>query len=231
MNEDPPRPVVARTAADAWVRKRIASVPYHEGIFITEAEVAQATGTSRTPVREAFLQLAAQNLIQVLPKKGAYVPPVSNAELEWVMEARMLIEGWVVQHEFRDLERLISGLDALLDEQMASIDDPLEFIRCDRQFHMSIVEAGGNPVLTSFYDGLRERQIRMGLHAINKNVRRTQEVMREHKAIVDALRTGDVKRTVQAVEFHLLSTMDQLGDCRPSRWPRIEAGPSAAPPS
>lgn len=63
-------------------------MPRHEGVFLTEGAAAAATGTSRTPVREALLRLEAEGFLQIVPKKGAFVPPISDAEVESVMQAR-----------------------------------------------------------------------------------------------------------------------------------------------
>jgi len=80
-----------------WLKCHIASLPRHVGTFLTETEVAAAAQTSRTPVREALLRLEAEGFLQIMPKKGAYVPPVSDDEVRAVMEARGLVEDWSVR--------------------------------------------------------------------------------------------------------------------------------------
>ncbi|MGH3742396.1 MAG: GntR family transcriptional regulator, partial [Micromonosporaceae bacterium] len=80
-----------------WLREHIGSIPRTTGGFITEAEVAAASGTSRTPVREALLSLEAEGFLDIVPKKGAYIPPISDAEVEAVMQARLIVEDWCVK--------------------------------------------------------------------------------------------------------------------------------------
>src|SRR3954463_1549047 len=63
------------------------------GTLLTEAEVADAVGVSRTPVREALLRLGAEGLVALYPKRGALVLPVSAQEIDEVVEARLLVEG------------------------------------------------------------------------------------------------------------------------------------------
>ena len=75
-----------------WLKQHVLTLPSREGTFLTEAEVCRETGTSRTPVREALLRLEADGLLQIVPKKGAYVPPITEAEIEAVMQARGLVE-------------------------------------------------------------------------------------------------------------------------------------------
>lgn len=57
----------------AWLKRHISELPKEGGVFLSESEVAQAAGTSRTPVREALLRLETEGLLTIVPKKGAYI--------------------------------------------------------------------------------------------------------------------------------------------------------------
>ena len=76
------------------LKQRVLTLPAQEGAFLTEAEICRAMGTSRTPVREALLRLESEGLLQIVPKKGAYVAPITEAEVAAVMQARGLVEEW-----------------------------------------------------------------------------------------------------------------------------------------
>lgn len=193
-----------------FVKQRIAELPPGGGTFLTESEVARASGTSRTPVREAFLRLEAEGFLQIVPKKGAFVPPISDAEVRAVMEARELVEHWCVRAVLPAGADFLDGLDRLVAEQNGLITDPVGFIDCDRAFHRTIVQQAGNPVLAEFYESLRDRQVRMGLRAVSNEQNRSRTVLTEHAAIVDALRSGDPGRATDALVAHLDSTMDAL---------------------
>src|SRR5215467_15281541 len=91
------RPEAAQDTVYRWLKQHVLNLPRHEGNFVTEAEVCRAIGISRTPVREAMLRLESDGLLQIVPKKGAYVPPITEAEVESVMQARGLVEDWCVQ--------------------------------------------------------------------------------------------------------------------------------------
>src|SRR5215467_12657455 len=86
----------AQDIAFAWLKQHVISMPGTDGAFLTEAEVCRATGMSRTPVREALLRLEAEGFLQIVPKKGAFVPPISEREVEAIMQARALIEDFCV---------------------------------------------------------------------------------------------------------------------------------------
>jgi DNA-binding GntR family transcriptional regulator len=213
----------AEAAQDAiyrWLKQHVLALPSGEASFLTEAEVCRAIGKSRTPVREAMLRLESDGLLRIIPKKGAYVPPITEAEVESVMQARALIEGWCVgrvaelgDHSSLDLERLVA-------RQKALQNDPVAFIECDREFHRTIVRAAGNPVLADFYESLRDRQLRMGWKAVATSKERTGNVLAEHKSIIEALYSGDAKRAEAAMTQHLSNTLAALGRPGVGDWAR-----------
>ncbi|CCH32823.1 GntR family transcriptional regulator [Actinosynnema sp. NPDC047251] len=193
-----------------WLKQHIATLPPDDGTFLTESGVAQAAGTSRTPVREALLRLEAEGFLRIMPKKGAFVPPISDAEVRAVMEARALVEDWCVRRAVPADPAFTDELDGLVADQEAAITDPLGFIERDRVFHRTIVRRAANPVLAEFYETLRERQVRMGLRAVANSADRARRVLDEHAAIVAALRSGDPEAAGRAVAAHLASTLTAL---------------------
>ncbi|MER5185450.1 GntR family transcriptional regulator [Streptomyces sp. NPDC002896] len=198
-----------------WLRKHISELPRDGGIFLSESEVARAAGTSRTPVREALLRLETEGLLKIVPKKGAYVPPISDSEIEAVMQARGLVEDWCVRRVVPASPSFVAELERIVAEQEAMIDDPVGFIDRDRDFHRALVRQAGNPVLGEFYESLRERQIRMGIRAVASDEDRAQQVLEEHSAIVRAIAAGDA---VEALACHLASTLAVLRLPAPANW-------------
>src|ERR687894_2602632 len=79
-------------AAYTYTKQRVLDSTFAGGELITEGEVADALGISRTPVREAFLRLEGEGLLRLYPKRGALVVPVSAQEVDAVMETRLLVE-------------------------------------------------------------------------------------------------------------------------------------------
>ncbi|MFH4285162.1 GntR family transcriptional regulator, partial [Acinetobacter baumannii] len=65
-------------------------------MFLSEAQVAAASGTSRTPVREALLRLEAEGFIRRVPHKGAYIPALTDKDVDDVMQARRVVEEWSI---------------------------------------------------------------------------------------------------------------------------------------
>lgn len=200
----------AQDAVFRWLKQHIVTLPRADGVFLTEAEVCRATGTSRTPVREAMLRLEADGFLQIVPKKGAYVAPISEADIEAVMQARRLVEEWCVRQASALGETLARELDQLIGQQAELMGDPVAFIESDRLFHRAIVNAAGNPVLTGFYESLRDRQLRMGVHAVATSEQRSGDVLGEHQAIVAGIRMGDSDEAAAALARHLATTLTAL---------------------
>ncbi|MGC5341779.1 GntR family transcriptional regulator [Streptomyces sp. DT24] len=201
-----------------WLKQHIAGLPREEGTFLTESQVAHSAGTSRTPVREALLRLEAEGFLQIMPKKGAFVPPITDSEVRAVMQAREVIENWSVQSVTPAKRDFLTELDRLVAEQAELIDDPVAFIERDRVFHRTIVRQAGNPVLAGFYESLRERQVRMGLRAVANDENRARTVLAEHTAIVEAMRSGRSDRACRALALHLSSTLAALQLPEVVRW-------------
>jgi DNA-binding GntR family transcriptional regulator len=222
----PGRRANAQDSTYRWLKTHIAGLPRAEGTFLTEGEVATAAGTSRTPVREALLRLEAEGLVQIVPKKGAFVPPVSDRDISDVMEARSVVEEWSVERIATshrslnpELNALVAELAMFVTEQEVAIDDAVTFIDLDRAFHRTIVRAAGNMVVENFYESLRDRQLRMGLRAVASAEGRAKRVLTEHRAIVRALGNRDAERATRAVRAHLDNT---LGVLRHSSFRRVK---------
>jgi DNA-binding GntR family transcriptional regulator len=196
--------------AYAFVKDQIVSGVYAGGTLISEGEVSSAVRISRTPVREAFLRLAAEGLLRLYPKRGALVVPVSTAEVHDVLDARLLIERHAVEMVIRAGRHREVGaaMRAILDRQhqTAGPMDAQRFTELDRQFHSTLVEAAGNVLLVGFYATLRDRQLRMGTAALLRDPDRRAAILAEHTALADLIEVGDADRVAGALAEHLAGT-------------------------
>jgi DNA-binding GntR family transcriptional regulator len=182
--------------------------------FLGEETLAAELGLSRTPIREAFLRLEAEHLLQLVPGKGAFIPTVTEAEVSAVIEVRGLIEvhaGRILATEAEErrkprLHAIREALDGQRDALNEGDEGVARFILLDREFHREIVDAAGNPVLLNLYEGLRDRELRMDAQAHGKYPGRLSDAHDEHGLIVDALERGDADAVEQAVKTHLANT-------------------------
>ena len=135
---------------------------YPGGVLLSENELARELGISRTPVRQAFVQLEAEELLDLYPRRGALVRPVSMAEADDVLEARLLIETHCVGRVAAQGPALAAVLlEAVASQERALADGGTGFTVADREFHHAIVAANANAILVRQYDALRDRQQRI----------------------------------------------------------------------
>jgi DNA-binding GntR family transcriptional regulator len=202
----------AKKVANDHVKAEVLAGRQREGEFLTEERVAEKLGISRTPVREAFVRLEAEQLLELLPRKGALIRPISYREIVEVMEVRQMIEQFAARRLLARGAAITPALEELLAEQrsLAEAGDVEEFIECDRRFHTEIVTATENALLAATYQSLRDRQLRMGLRAVVGSPARTRQVLAEHKRIVLAFAAGDAELAVRAIEEHLRTTLEVL---------------------
>jgi DNA-binding GntR family transcriptional regulator len=190
MDTSPPGTVLpAAVRAYHHIKRGILEQLYPGGSVLTEGEIADAVGVSRTPVREALLRLESEGLVGLHPKRGALVLPVSVQELNDVIEARTLVEGHAAGRAWPARARLAGELApplAGMREALAA-GDPIAFTTADRAFHAAVVSAGGNQILADLYHRLRDRQMRMGVAAIRLAPERMGRALTEHTAMLDAL--------------------------------------------
>ncbi|MFJ8537070.1 GntR family transcriptional regulator [Streptomyces sp. NPDC093591] len=213
MSSAPPAPVKQQSmkqppAADrvyTHVKQGVLERRYEGGTLLTEGELAEAVGVSRTPVREALLRLEVEGLIKLYPKKGALVLPVSAQEIKDVVETRMLVEEHAARKAVPAPPGLIARLEELLTQQkaQAAAGDLAGAAVTDRCFHVEIVRSGGNEILSRLYDQLRDRQLRMGVAVLHSHPDRIAKTLVEHEEILQALRSGDAEAAVGTVHRHI----------------------------
>ena len=202
------RTISATTSAYRYAKQRLLDGRFAAGSLLSENELARELGISRTPVREAFLLLEAEGLLELYPRRGALVAPITPTESDEVLEARLLIEA----HCAGLMTAPDSGLDvalarAIADQEGSLADGGAEghvFTVADRDFHRAIVAYHGNPILTGGYDTLRDRQQRIAATAVARSRERIERFIAEHRAIAGALAAGDGPGARALVEEHLI---------------------------
>lgn len=200
-----PKPPPAAERVYTHVKQAVLDRRYEGGTLLSEGELAEAVGVSRTPVREALLRLEAEGLLKLYPKKGALVLPVSAQEIADVVETRLLVELHAAAKVAPAAPRLLARLEELLEEQRghAATGDLSAFAAADRCFHAEIVRAAGNRILAQLYDQLRDRQLRMGVATMHADPGRIAKNIAEHTEILEALRAGDTASARALVERHV----------------------------
>lgn len=184
------------------------------GDVITEGQVSTLLGISRTPVREAFLRLQSEGLLQLYPKRGAVVVPVDSTEVFAVMEAREIIESHAVTKLLTERDRVpravIDGLWERVGDMTQALhaQDPHRFAAADADFHRALVATSANPFLDQLAAGLTERLRRF--NPSSTRVDRLETAYREHIQLVERLEHGDLDATLAVLRSHLRARLSSL---------------------
>lgn len=204
---------LARSLAFEWVRNAIVAGVYSGHDYIEEATVCEAVGVSRTPVREAFNQLAAEKYITLTPRHGAQVRAIGAQELLEVYEVRRLIEGRSIELlcESRTpvTEKAVAALEERLMASTAQHESPIDPERrvrasqADWAFHYSIVSAARNSVLTETYEFLRSRQQRVSIETGMRFPDLIRKYDEHHTAMIDTWRDFDEEEFKRILADHL----------------------------
>ncbi|MDT0533031.1 GntR family transcriptional regulator [Micromonospora sp. DSM 115977] len=175
------------------------------GALVSEGEIAEATGVSRTPVREALLRLEAEGLVRLYPKRGALIRPVSAREITDVIEARRLVELHAAERVWPRRAALRGDLAARLAEMRDAhtAGDLAALMQADRAFHATVVDAAGNEILAELYQRLRDRQLRMGEASFRLSPGWAETALTEHADQLAALDSDDPGRWLAAVAAHI----------------------------
>lgn len=189
------------------IRRAILLGEFSGGTFIEEEIISERIGVSRTPVREAFHRLNAEQYITLVPRKGALVRQANPLELNGLFEARLMIESYVFERICGEKITIPQGLSAIV-EQMQAIgtistgEGQLDFIMLDWNLHRSIVDLSGNNVLTEMYDSIQAR-FYQAARTIVIDVARQQAIYKEHKELLEMLNAYDLDGLKIAIRKHL----------------------------
>lgn len=176
------------------IRRRILDNVWSPGFQALEQEIALQLGMSRTPVHEALMRLAKEGLVEVAPRRGMRVLPVSPTDMKEIYEVLTALESMAAEllaargPTDAELQPLIEATEAM--ERALQVDDLDAWARADESFHEKLVLMAGNRLLResvmSYWD--RAHRARMfTLRLRPKPVNSTQE----HMALVARLRQGD----------------------------------------
>lgn len=196
------------------IEEQIATGELPPGSALDEARLVEQHGVSRTPVREALIQLAAEGLIEIRPRRGAVVTSIGPARLIEMFEVMSELEamcGRLAARRMNEPERkaLVQALRAC-DEAMARQDSDAYFY-CNETFHAAIYAGSHNNFLIEQASMLQRRlrpYRRLQLRVRN----RLAMSYREHQAIVNAILAGDAEASGLALRDHVVVQGERFGD-------------------
>ena len=178
--------------------------------FYSEVQLARALQISRTPVREALIELQREGLVEIVPQRGFRLRSIPDAEQHEAFELRDLIETFVVRRlAVEASDRHVETLREILARQKKAISDAAAFIDADEEFHLAM------PTLLNLE---RTREILLTLRGIiwlagldaARVPERRAKVLKEHGLIVDRIAAHDPNGAAKAIRAHIRITRQAL---------------------
>ena len=183
------------------IREAIISGSLKAGSRVSEPELAERYGISRTPVREAFRQLESEGYLTVIPRRGAIVSELNMKEVEDFYAIKSILEGYAARQACerltnKDIEKLQANNKKL--GELAEKNDFKTFFKVHNEFHTIFINACDNEKLKELIFGLVSRFQRLRYMSLSLPGRMKISVQ-EHEKIIEAFRTKDAESAEKMV--------------------------------
>ncbi len=196
------------------LRREIIDLKLAPGTPIDEAQLAERFSLSRTPIREALVRLAAENLITTLTNRATIVSQIDFLNLSSFFDAltlmyRVTTREAALNRSAEDIEK-IRKLQAEFARSVAA-RAPLDMIATNREFHVAIARAGGNKYFTDLFTRLLDEGQRiLRLYYSSFNDALPRQYVTEHEDMIAAIEAGDVARADALAVAHADQIVGQI---------------------
>jgi DNA-binding GntR family transcriptional regulator len=204
-------PLATSKRLNTWVsvyellRNRIIAGTYCPGEKLNEREIAQLGNVSRTPTREALRVLEYEGFVTNISKKGVFVKKYTPEELDTLHRMLMRLEGLAVEmaapklsgNDISSLQKITHRLRSLVSKRDYSQYFPLNI-----EFHLFFPRISGSEELLEAISQLRKRIFRFAYSQVIED-HETEEYLKDHQEIIDALRGKTYEKPEKIMERHV----------------------------
>ena len=216
------RPLAVQAESTSLVDEayRALKLAIRENVFppghkAAEPDIAEQLGMSRTPVHEAIIRLQEEGLVQVLPRRGVLVCPISVEDMREIYDVLIAVEGMAASLLARSSREAGPAAAEALEDQTAAMDsalqgsDLLAWAAADERFHQLMTERCGNRRLARMATTVMDQSHRARLFTLHLRPRPTASAA-EHRRITDAIRSGNALEAEAAARSHRIGARDAL---------------------
>lgn len=192
------------------LRARIVTGALPPGTRLSEQEIAAGYGLSRQPVREAFIKLGTERLVEIRPQRGTYVCKINLFEVTQSQFVREAVEADIVRLATRRADA--AALDTLRAE-IAAQEEHLAtggrgFVALDERFHQALAAAAGREAVWSHIQQIKMHMDRVRHLTVEEFP--LEHLVEQHRDIVDAIASGNETAAETAIRNHLRGVLDDL---------------------
>jgi DNA-binding GntR family transcriptional regulator len=210
-NEGFVRPIPISEAIFRHLGQEIIQGRLGPGERLLETKLCEELGCSRSPLREAFRMLAAENLVTIEPRRGARVAHLTEKGIANLFEVRIELEALSVSlASERATTDDIAVLERLNAEMAATVEnrDPAAYFSHNAQFHLAIARAADNEYLETLIRSANDRSFL----SLFRTLSRTEHIVvsvAKHEELVTALRAGDGAEAARHMREHIATARDE----------------------
>jgi len=191
------------------MRERILKGEYKIGEKIKETHVADELRVSRTPIRKAFKQLEEEGLVEYVPNRGCFAKGFTRRDIEDIYAIRKALEELTAEWAAsRITESDIAQMKEKCDEMQAYVDkgDSAHVLSVNKEFHEIIYGATGSRFMSQVLRSYKE-YIEQTTRPIFYEPKFLQQIVDEHRAIVEGFEQHDQEKAVAAMSTHMTNSM------------------------
>jgi DNA-binding GntR family transcriptional regulator len=196
-----------------WLRQRILDNEFAPGTQILEQTLADQIGISRTPVREALIELQQDGLVEIVPRHGVRILPLSPDDMREIYAILTNLEPMAAEELARRrpsadiIAPLVEACDAM--EAAVAREDRDAWAKADEKFHLALLELCGNRRLTSIVMAMWDQAHRARMFTLKLRPLPVEST-REHRAALEAILSGDAVKAREIYRAHRQRGGDEL---------------------
>lgn len=189
------------------LKEKIVTLQLPPASLLNEADLMAELDLGRTPIREALLRLAFEDLVVILPRRGTIVADLNMSDLQKIFEIRLELEPYaarlaaqrVTPSQLAEMDRLFANADEIIHR-----GDHYQLIQLDHQAHRLLAQAAHNEFLEETLEWLYTHVLRLWYVSLPK-VARLPAAIAEHRDIIAAIKLGDGQRAAEIMRAHIAS--------------------------
>ena len=193
------------------IKEKIVTLELLPFSVINEQALMEELELGRTPIREALLRLAAEGLVDIVPRRGMFVASIKITDLQKIFEVRMLLEGFCARLAAQRItEEQIAQMEAILQRLGQVQNGDVETLMViDERFHALLYQAADNEFLAETLERLYAPSLRLWHLALDR-LNDVRGAIEQHRGVAEALKAGDGARAEALMQQHVTQFQQEI---------------------